>query len=580
MSKKVISIETGIWWTKVAVVEKNKKAPQVYEAFSFRTPEHAIEDGYIRDKESFAATLMGELAKHQITEKNVIFSINSSKVITREITIPYVKEKQIAGIVEAQAREYFPMDVSNYTISFRNMDVVEENGKSLKLLLVAVPDNLLSNYCSFAENAGLNIETFEYIGNSALSFMNSHFSENAVIVQLEEQATIISMVSNKKLEFQRIAPYGYGTSLAAVLDHPMLGAKDEYEAFDFLRTHDVLNEKPKAEEFTETGIEDLEKRQELLEEAYADIKDALSYHIRVVYTALDYYKNQSKGEFQGKLHLMGDGVRFAGIHKMFMTEIPLQLEQLDYASLVHFSKSSVGTVHSLSSQPVSYMSVIGAAIHPIDIKPKELKEQQDKKNNLQSAYVILAGALLISVVLALTGTIRKFLAVSEQKRLEQRIEELSYIQGIYEANETARTTAAQYAAFDEITKTKNEKLGELMEALENELPTSMTIQSMTIVESSITLNVTCDQKLTAAQMIMNFSEIPFLSNITIPSMAENENASGNTIWQFSVLADYVEPAAEATEVPAETEEVPTDTEMPSDAEESASETENTQEGAE
>lgn len=552
MSKKVISIETGIWWTKVAVVEANKKTPQVYEAFSFRTPEHAIEDGYIRDKENFAASLMAELAKHQIMEKRVIFSINSSKVITREITIPYVKEKQVAGIVETQAREYFPMDVSNYTISFRIMDTVEgENGKSLKLLLVAVPDNLLSNYCSFAENAGLQIETFEYIGNSALSFMNSHFSENSVIVQLEEQATIISMVSNKKLVFQRIAPYGYGTSLSAVLDHPLLGAKDEYEAFDFLRTHDVLNEKPDAEEFKETGIEELEKRQELLEEAYADIKDALSYHIRVVYTALDYYKNQSKGEFQGKLHLIGDGVRFAGIRKMFMAEIPLELEQIEYGSLVHYNKSSVGTLHSLSAQSVSYMSVIGAAIHPIDIKPKELKAQQEKKNNLQSAYVILAGALLISVILALTGTLRQLLAVSEQKRLEQRIAELSYIQEIYDENAAAVAEAARYTAFDDITKTKNESLSEFMKTLENELPTSMTIQSMVIVESSITLNVTADDKLAAAQLLMNLSEVPFLANISIPSMAENEDASGNTIWQFSVLADYVEPAAENTQEGAE-----------------------------
>ena len=29
MSKKVISIETGIWWTKVAVVDVNRKSQQV-----------------------------------------------------------------------------------------------------------------------------------------------------------------------------------------------------------------------------------------------------------------------------------------------------------------------------------------------------------------------------------------------------------------------------------------------------------------------------------------------------------------------------------------------------------------------
>ena len=148
MSKKVISIETGIWWTKVAVVDVNRKSQQMYDAFSFRTPENAIEDGYIRDKEGFANCLKEELAKRQIIEKNVIFSINSSKVITREVCIPAVKDKLIGEIVETHAKEYFPMDVSNYTFSYQKMDViVNEAGNQIKLLLMAIPDNLLSNYC-------------------------------------------------------------------------------------------------------------------------------------------------------------------------------------------------------------------------------------------------------------------------------------------------------------------------------------------------------------------------------------------------------------------------------------------------
>lgn len=574
MSKKVISIETGIWWTKVAVVDAQKKTPQVYDAFTFRTPEHAIEDGYIRDKEGFAKCLREKLAAHQIVERNVIFSINSSKVITREISIPFVKDKQLAGIVETQAREHFPMDVSNYTISFRKMDVVEgENGKAIKLLLIAVPDNLLSNYCSFADGAGLTIDDFEYIGNSAVSFMNSHFSDNGVIVQLEEQATIISMVSDKKLVFQRIAPYGYGTSLAAVLDHPILGAKDEYEAFQFLCEHDVLNESPRAAEFTETGIEEIEKRQELLEEAYADVKEALSYHIRVVNTALDYYKNQSKGEFQGKLHLIGDGVRFAGIRKMFTSQVPLQLDNIDYNTLLHHAKGFGGT------HAVTYLSVIGAAIQPISIKPKELRVKEQKKNDLYSSYVILAVAALISIILILTGTIRQFLAVAEQKRLEKRIEELSYIEDIYAENGEVCAQAEQFMAFDELTKTKNEKLAELLESLENELPTPVTVQSMSIVESNITLNVTCDYKLTAAQLLLNFEEIPFLANISIPSMTENEEANGGTVWQFTIMADYVEPPVETeSEAVVETEETNTTDTTATEAAEANTEAANAQEG--
>ena len=55
MVKRVVSIEAGVWWTKVALADYRKKNPPVHKAFAFRTPEHAVEDGYIRDKEAFAS---------------------------------------------------------------------------------------------------------------------------------------------------------------------------------------------------------------------------------------------------------------------------------------------------------------------------------------------------------------------------------------------------------------------------------------------------------------------------------------------------------------------------------------------
>ena len=147
MANRVVSIEVGIWHTKVCVTSVSKKNPHVYQAFVFRTPEGVIEDGYIRDKEVFARHLNDELQKHNIKERNVIFTLSSSKIITREITVPLAKDDKVASIVQTQAKEYFPMDITNYSITHTKMDVVEENGKKeQKLLLVAVPDNLLNNY--------------------------------------------------------------------------------------------------------------------------------------------------------------------------------------------------------------------------------------------------------------------------------------------------------------------------------------------------------------------------------------------------------------------------------------------------
>lgn len=550
MANRVLSIETGVWWTKVALMEPRKNAFRVVMAFSFRTPEHAIEDGFIRDKENFDKALKKELKKHSVGERDVIFSINSSRVVTREVSVPAVKDKQIEGIVASQAREYFPMDISGYTISHKKLDMVQtENGKQLRLLLVAVPDTLLSNYSSFAKDSGLNVLSFDYIGNSAVSLIRKNTTENAVIVQLEEQTTIVSMVADKKILFQRVAPYGYGTALSAALSHAVLGIYDEFEAFDFLMSHDVLHDMPVAAEYANLGS-GRENREELLEEAFMDIREALQYHIRVVYTALDYYKNQTQNEFQGRIHLIGDGARFAGMRELVQAEIPLELSQIDYHSVVPFANAKRPDLPK-NGDIISFLSVMGTLAEPMDIKPQEMRQQAAKKGNVRTAYIIFAIAMLISVGLVLYGSLSYLIALTEQRVLEARIGQLSYIQQIYDENVAAVNNANAYLAFDSATHTDNERFAELIEQLEKQLPTTASVQSLTVTESSISFNITSDVKLTTAQLLMNFKEIPFLGNLSVPSMSEQTDDAGNIVWQYTLSATYIEPETETEEESAE-----------------------------
>lgn len=543
MANRVLSIETGIWWTKVALMEPRKNAFRVVMAFSFRTPEHAIEDGYIRDKEGFDKALKKELKKRSVGERDVVFSINSSRVVTREVLVPAVKDKQIEGIVASQAKEYFPMDISGYTVSYKKLDTVQtEKGKELRLLLVAVPDTLLNNYNSFAKEAGFNAVSFDYIGNSAVSLIRKSTSENAVIVQLEEQTTIVSMIADKKILFQRVAPYGYGTALSAALSHAVLGIYDEFEAFDFLTAHDVIHDMPVAAEYASLGS-GRENREELLEEAFVDIREALQYHIRVVYTALDYYKNQTQSEFQGRLYLIGDGARFAGMRDLVQAEIPLQLAQTDYQSIVPFVNAKHPDLPK-NGDIISFLSVIGTLAEPMDIKPQEMRQQAAKKSNIRTVYLVFAAATLVSVVLVLVSSLRYMLALTEQRVFEARIGQLSYVQQIFDENVAAVNNANAYTAFDRATWTDNERFADLIDQLEKQLPTTASVQDLTVTESNINFNITSDVKLTTAQLLMNLKEIPFLGNLSVPSMSEQTDDAGNTVWQYTLSATYIEPQPE------------------------------------
>lgn len=564
MAKKVISIETGIQWTKVALVDYRKKNPPVHEAFAFRTPEHAVEDGYIRDKDSLARALKEELVRRQILEKDVVFTLSSSKVVTREVVIPYVKDNKIKGIIDAQSRDYFPMDISGYTISYSKMDVVEDDGKKqLKLLLVAIPDNLLGNYVSFAQLAGLKVETFDYIGNGCIQLMCDSFVDNAMIIQLEEQATVISILENKKLAFQRVTPYGYGATISAVVDHPILGIDDEEKAFDFLLEHNVIFHKPSMPDNGDPAQQAIDQAQ--ADEAYEDLAESLRYHLRIANTALDYYQNQVKKEFVGNVYLVGDGSRFAGIHKLFAQELPLPLQKIDFAKVIDLRnqngvndqkkagkkkhqdytdpvmEESSNTRQPRAATPVGFLSVIGAAVHPLDAKPKEMQEADSKKNDLHTAYVLLAGSLLLSLLLILGSSVRQLIAHSEHRHLTDQLEALAYVQQTYDESSRVQQEAQVYITIDDATKTKNEYLLPLIEQLEAELPSAIKVTSMQTDDNLITLNMTADRKITVGQMLLNFQNVTLLTDPSIPSMSEQtDEESGSSEWTYTVNAYYAD----------------------------------------
>lgn len=567
----MISIETGIQWTKVALVDYRKKNPPVHEAFAFRTPEHAVEDGYIRDKDSLARALKEELVRRQILEKDVVFTLSSSKVVTREVMIPYVKDNKIKGIIDAQSRDYFPMDISGYTISYSKMDVVEDDGKKqLKLLLVAIPDNLLGNYVSFAQLAGLKAETFDYIGNGCIQLMCDSFIDNAMIIQLEEQATVISILENKKLAFQRVTPYGYGATISAVVDHPILGIDDEEKAFDFLLEHNVIFNKPSMPDNGDPAQQAIDQAQ--ADEAYEDLAESLRYHLRIANTALDYYQNQVKKEFVGNVYLVGDGSRFAGIHKLFAQELPLPLQKIDFAKIIDLRnqngvndqkkagkkkhpdytdpvlEESSSLRQPRAATPVGFLSVIGAAVHPLDAKPKEMQEADSKKNDLHTAYVLLAGSLLISLLLILGSSVRQLIAHSEHRHLTNQLEALAYVQQTYDESSSVQQEEQVYVAIDDATKTKNEYLLPLIEQLEAELPSAIKVTSMQTDDNLITLNMTADRKITVGQMLLNFQNVTLLTDPSIPSMSEQtDEESGKSEWTYTLNAYYGDLEEEADE---------------------------------
>jgi type IV pilus assembly protein PilN len=530
MAKKVISIEAGVWLTKVGLVDYKKTSPKIYKAFTFRTPEHAVEDGYIRDKESFANTLINELAKHEIKERTAVFTLASSKIVTREIEIPPVKENKVESIIKLQINDYFPMDVSDYVISHSKMGDIEKDGRKLtKYMLVAVPNSILSNYYSFSEYAGIKIETFDYIGNGAVQLLKSSRQSNFIAVQLEEQSTVITIVQDDKIKFQRVTPYGFENTLSSLLDYDIFGVNDEYEAYQYLMKNELAYRMPKIDNADEGRVA-------ALESAVEDVRDSISYYLNVVNTALDYYQNQLGGRIKGEVCLIGDGFRLAGIKKMFENEISLPIHSLDYSTFVDI-KNNKALPGDEPVSTVGFLSIAGATINPIDVKSKEIEEERSRSKGMHTAYVALAACVFISVVLILSSSIRQFLAVSHQKELDEEISKMSYIEEVYNENKKARESEQKYETVDASTSTNNEKFLQLLGECESSLPKGSKVRSLQIQGDSISMNIISTKRIQAERLLMNLKQVELIKNVSIPAAAQPEEKKKKS-WEYTVMAEY------------------------------------------
>ena len=193
-NKKVLTIDiTNESITITEVTASEKKTSTVHNAIIFETPEDSYEDGFIRDKERIAEAIRSQLAANGITNKDAIFVLTSTKIVNREVLVPFVKENKIKGIINANSSEYFPVNIEDYTVSHSVLETVtdEEHNKQLRVLAVAAPTSMVRSYYEVAALAGLKVVALDYIGNAMLQLIKTQTSENMTTMVIQLGSSII-----------------------------------------------------------------------------------------------------------------------------------------------------------------------------------------------------------------------------------------------------------------------------------------------------------------------------------------------------------------------------------------------------
>ena len=551
MAKKVLSIEIGQQVTKAVVIDFLKKNPHVYNAFSFDTPEGVMEDGYVKDKDRMAQLLREQMKDNGVKEKEVVFSIASSKIASREVTVPYVPEKNLDNLINATAQDYFPVNMDEYTLAYNVLETVKDKDKkSLKLLLLAAPDSLIQNYYSLADLMGVRVESIDYYGNGSMQVLQKHIGSGySVCVQIGSLNTMVSVLKENQQIMQRTIPYGTNTIIETMLAHPALECRDETDAMEMLCRENVVYSTLDYEDETVRGTrisEDQWKRSGQSREARKAVTDAVGGILLSVIRVVDYFGSRYPDCQLGYIYITGMGVKIRGLDTLFEREMDLPVRKLEKLTNITFSR---GFARSLQDQ-TEYIAAIGAAIEPVGFSLKELKNKQGRAASMRTVKIILAGSVVVAVALVAVGWFRLVGANKENENLKMEKQSLQSINQVYTENEQATKKFEDAAALHVATSTKNQNLVALIEQLQKKLPKQMQVSTLQTTEDKVTLTITTKTKISVAKMLVEFEGIDLLTNVNVASIAgaESENDKIDE-YTFSVTADYTQlPTKEEKDV--------------------------------
>lgn len=522
-NNKVLTIDiTNESITITEVTASEKKTSTVHNAIIFETPEDAYEDGFIRDKERIAEAIKSQLAANGITNKNAIFVLTSTKIVNREVLVPFVKENKIKGIINANSSEYFPVNIEDYTVSHSVLETVtdEENNKQLRVLAVAAPTSMVRSYYEAAALAGLKVVALDYIGNAMLQLIKTQTSENmtTMVIQLGSESTVLNIVKGDILLLQRTVPYG---------------------------TNVVVNEVMDAKGVDATTAMTLLQNERLITVDFDDnaITGSFRYLINNIGRVMDFFASKNPDKPIDDVFLTGDGALIKGIDGLFKVQLNVSTRVMDSLFNIKFDPKIDLKIYN----PVYLMVPIGAAFAPMGFTISEggasgKKEGQMDTTPLVVAFLILA--VLVAGGLTAVSFVLKNQAQTELDDVNKKIASIQDIETIVKDYENAESVYVDAMSMYSYTKNLNENVVTFITALEEKMPKGTDITAFESDSTGVSISGTAAEYDDIAGLAISLKEIDCIDNSFIGSITENvDEDTGKITYDFTVTCIYVDASA-------------------------------------
>jgi type IV pilus assembly protein PilM len=287
--------------------------PVLLRAAQVPLPAGAVENGEVRQPDAVAEALRELWKKSGIRSKQVQLGVGNQRVVVREITLPWLPEKELRASLGFQVQEFIPMSVDEAVLDFDPLGELEQEGRRmLRILLVAAQSVMVNTLVQAVEQAkleavGIDLTPFALVRAvaSADEGLDLESRGDEAVIDVGAHVTNICVHDRGTARFVRILPSG-GRDITLAIARG-LGTEDE------------VAERLKRGEDVEGGPshEDVDR---------VAISRAGSF-VDEIRSSLEFYAAQVPGAKTGRVLVTGGGSKLKGFLELLQERIPVPVDR-------------------------------------------------------------------------------------------------------------------------------------------------------------------------------------------------------------------------------------------------------------
>ena len=514
-------MEVGTSTVRLTEVVKSGKSLKITKTYSFDTPDDASRDGKVRVTDGVVAAIKTGLVDSGIKTTDVYFVVESTKILFKQVEMPFVQNKMVLSALSLSFNDYFPVDETLYHLSYVRKKIYEKNGQKMMLLDVfAVPNDLSESYYTLSVALGLNAKGLSDTSHSMFELFPSVFKDrNVAMVNIGESVSTLTIAVDGAMVFNKTIPYGVESTMGHVSNSPLtmenLGTTG---AAEHLYAQNIL-----LRQMPSTLMDDSDEGK-----LQYNTTTSLIPLIRAIESTFSAFLSKENIRIQ-EFHLSGLGAGFAGITQLFAHEFGLPVNVMQQGGHLNVAKTAADDTLLLSCYPS-----VGAILNRVNFFTKEEqaggevehKKKMDRLAIFCSIMICLVAFGYGSYTLLQAGTAYQE-AKTEHAKISKRVQELRGlgIEIAYNEYNSALSYNENVKQLYDNTSNGNEDMTVFLTELERVLPASARVTAISLYPTSARVAFKCNDKFVAAGVLHLLRNMSTATDMQCSGVSEQTDGS-------------------------------------------------------